>query len=154
MLITQATCNSSDNECHPGGGNTIQLSIEHGKYLCGLPAYLSYGGGRSSMYHCPCSGTTKNWRKGINMDKWEQDERAQCRGNFRGPGPLLNHCRGMNKVYHLGFSEYAQILTGETQQPPTRTGHGVASATAGANTHPGQPSPHAAWVNDARTRHK
>ena len=66
---------SSNNKCYPGGGNVIELLIEHGKFLGGLPAYPSYMGGRSSMYHCPGSGTMKDWRKAINMEDWEQDER-------------------------------------------------------------------------------
>ena len=81
------------------------------------------------MYHCPCSGTMRDWCKGINMNNWEQQARARCRGNCRELGPLLDHCRGMNEVYHLSFAEYAQILTGEAQRPPPGTGHGVASAT-------------------------
>jgi hypothetical protein len=30
-------------------------------------------------------------------------------------GPLIDHCRDKSKVYHLGFEEYAQTMTGEAQ---------------------------------------
>ena len=106
------------------------------------------------MYYCPCSGTIRDWRKGINMDNWEQDAAARCSDNFGELGPLLDRCRDINEVYHLGFAEYAQTFTGEAQRPTPGTGHGAASATEGANAHPGQPSPLAARASDARTRHE
>ena len=52
--------NEDKGKDYPGGGNVIQLLDKHAKFLDGLPAYLSYGGGRSSMYHCPCSGTMRD----------------------------------------------------------------------------------------------
>ena len=48
--------NSGKGKDYPGAGNTIQLWEEHVKFLGGLPVYLSYGGGISNKYHCPCSG--------------------------------------------------------------------------------------------------
>ena len=75
-------------------------------------------------------------------------------GNFRELAPLLDHYRDKNDVYHLGFEEYVQIITGWAQQPTPGTGRGTDSAKKGANAHPRQPSPHVAWAIDARARHE
>ena len=96
----------------------------------------------------------RDWRKEINMNNWERNAAARCSGNFGELGPLLDHCGGINEVYHLGFKEYARTLTGEAQRPAPWTGHDTVSTTEGANAHPGQPSPHATWVSDARAQHK
>ena len=132
----------------------IRLSTEHGKFLDGLPDYLSYGGGRSSTYYCPCSRTMKDWRKGINMGNWEQYETSQFKGTCKGLDPLLDHCRDMGDVYHLGFAEYTWTVTEEAQRPQPRTGHYTASVTEEAIAHPEQPCPYATRASDTRARHK
>ena len=131
----------------------IQLSTEHRKFLNGLPGYLSYGEGRSSTYFCPCSLAMKDWRRGVNMQDWEEEDRQQCKGTHTGLVLMLDHCRGLGDVYHLGFAEYARTVTGRVQRPQPRTGHGAASATEGTNTQPGQPSPLAARARAAPTLH-
>ena len=78
----------------------MQLWEEHVKFLGGLPAYLSYGGGRSNKYHCLCSGSMKTWQEGINLDL---PEGAHYSGNFARLGPLLDHCGRKKDVYHSGF---------------------------------------------------
>ena len=124
---------------------------EHVKFLSGLTAYLSYGGGRSNTYPCPCSGTTRERHKGINLDL---PKGARCSDNFGELGPLLGHCRNKNDVYHSGFKEYVRIMTGGAQRPTPVTGRNVDSATKGANANLGQPFPHTAWASDKRVRHK
>ena len=115
--------NEDEGKDYPGEGNTIQLLDKHVKFLGGLPTYLSYGGGRSNTYHCACSGTTKEWRKGIHTDNLPKGTR--CSGNFGELALLLDHCRDKNDVYHLGSEEYVRTLQGVVQWPTPGTGYGA-----------------------------
>ena len=94
----------------------------------------------------------REWCKGINMDGLPKG--ARFSDNYGELGPLPDHYRDKNKVYHLGFEEYAWTMTEEAHRPTPGTGHDADSATKGANTHPGQPSPHVARASDARARHE
>ena len=148
---------SDSNDTPPGGGNTIQpiqLDAEHTQFLNGLPGFLSYREGRSSTYFCPCSPAMKDWHRGIKMDDWEGNVRQRCKGNYKGIGPLLDHCRNLGDVDHLGFAEYAQTVTGGVQGPRLRTGCDAVCAADGTNAQPRQPSPLAARASDARARHE
>ena len=79
---------------------------------------------------------------------------TRCSGNFGELGPLLDHYSDKNNVYHLGFEEYVQTMTGGAHCPTPATVHGTDSATKKANASPGQLSPHTARASDARTRHE
>ena len=130
------------------------MDAEHKKFLDGLPGFLSYGKGRSSKYFCPCFPAMKDWHRGIKMDDWEGNVRQRCKGNYKGFRPFIDHCIETGDVYHLGFSEYTQTVTGGAQEPRLRTGRDAVCATDGTDTQPRHPSPLAARVSDARARHE
>ena len=132
---------------YPGSGATVQLWDEHARFLRGLPAYLCYGGRRSNDYHCPCSRTMKKWQKGINLNL---PKKRRCSGNFTGLVTLLDHCKSKKDVYHSGFKEYVRTIKGRAQQTNPAAGRGADSVTKRANANPGQPSPHASRLSDAR----